>query len=1166
MTSKVVDSEKVVLSTANLYPPIITLVKLLSASEDFLVTVSGEQELLIRESRAESAIALLSINLANLSEAVEVTNSFVEGNAQAKCLIWVAPICPEDSDLGKKLAAAEAIISSCQQKTLIIRHAPLIDELLQNNKEIKFRRTLSLPLADSGLPWLASQDIAECIHKWLQNKNPDSQRMVLTGASQLTGEDLSREISQALETNLDSRKFAMGRFAGIDTDQSGELDSDEMFCYLLELGYGRDEAQTIIDEADTNQDGSIDFEEFIAGLGEHLEKILTDVPAQVQYINVPRSAALYDLMSKGMAEKEAQSWLDLLLGLQESGLPLTDSSQWLGRDSTTVSDWLEQHVLDFINVYILPGRGVLTIGEGLLEGQAALTTKLLQSDDRLLQGVRTLDNKALEWEVIGEDTKDVEEVRHEMANGGIRVLKLKDSRLVGISVRGLWTGRRWATELLFKDQPLPRWQINLFRELGELQIEETSSLIEPEGVICNCTQTTCGKLQEFIDGGLDTLEKIADDTKITMICGGCQPLVEELLGSANLAVAELTAKQDLGRGIFRFQFRPIGEAVATSQPGQHILIQGRVDGVWVTRAYSLSSSADETKFYEITVKREEMGLFSRWLCDRADSHSLFRISQPRGEYFLADEQPVYFFAGGIGITPAVAMMRTLAARGDQRLFHLDWSAPNTEDFVFKAELEQLTAAHPNLSFELRPTRTAGRLSAEIVQSQYQPRENSVAFMCGPNAYMDGVRSHLQAVGWKDEAIKQELFSSKLDEEGKAQDPLPQRPIVQLAGGVTPIESHNFNIEPVNSVAEEAETFLKQCYLERGLPEVFLPRWQEVNQLIEANGTYEHTLDELTYGARLAWRNSSRCVGRYFWQSLQMRDMRHLETEEQMFKSLVEHIKLATNNGDLRAVATVFKPDGRCLWNSQLLRYAAYRQPDGTILGDPANLEFTEQALQLGWTKENRTAYDYLPIIIQLPGKEPRLFEIPPEIILDVPLSHPRYEWFEDLGMKWYALPAVSCMSLDLGGIQYTCMPFNGFYMGTEIGAHNFSDTYRYNMLPTIAAKMGLDCSSNETLWKDSALVELNRSVVYSYKKHGVRLMDHHTMTEYFMQFLEDEKRCQRDVYADWGWIVPPISGSATQVYSLEMNNRILKPNYFYLPEPWKAKEASANGGFCPFHK
>ena len=1155
MTASFVTPKQLAIATSSsTYTPVLQLLSLLSDLEEVRV----EQTTVEFDSSPETAKneAILFITLADLRDVVKLTRSFVGRYTKAERLIWVAPAFPEQSDFGKILAEAEAIVTNCQQQTLIVRHAPLIDELLRNNKEIKFRRSLSLPLGEDALPWSSSQDLVDRIYNWLQG-NGDSTVINLTGESQLTGSDLATEISQALERNLDSRRFALRRFEAIDRDRSGELDAEEMLGYLLELGYGAEEAKAIVEEADTNKDGAIDFDEFIEGLGEHLEKILKDVPRQVQYINVPRATALYDLISKGTDETTAHCWLDWLSAIQQFGLP----SSGLDRDTTSITDWLEQHVLDFINVYILPGRGVLTISEGVFEGKAAIVTKLLQSGDRVLQGIRTLDNKAVEWQFLGEDSGDLEIVRHELSKGGERVLKLKDSQLVGLSVRGLWTGRRWATELFFKHQPLPRWQINLFRELGELQIEETSSLIEPEGVVCNCTQVTCGKLQELIEGGMDTLEQIADDTKVTMICGGCQPLVEELLGSANLAVAELVSKEDLGRGIFRFQLRPVGESVVASQPGQHILIQGRVDGVWVTRAYSLSSAADENA-YEITVKREEMGLFSRWLCDRADSHSLFRISQPRGDYYLSDEQPVYFFAGGIGITPAVAMMRTLAARGDKRRFHLDWSAPNSEDFVLKAELERLTAQHSNLSVKLRPTRTEGRLSIEEVQKEYQPQDDAVAFMCGPTTYMDAVRSHLITAGWQNEAIKQELFSSKLDEEGKAQDPMPQRPVVQLAGGVTPVESFSYDIEPINSIAEEAEVFLKQCYLERGLPEVFLSRWQEANQSIETTGSYEHTLDELTYGARLAWRNSNRCVARYFWQSLQVRDMRHLETEEQMFKAIVEHIKLATNGGDIRAVMTVFKPDGRRLWNSQLLRYAAYRQPDGSILGDPANLEFTEQALKLGWKKENRTAFDYLPIIIQLPDSQPRLFEIPPEIILDVSLSHPRYEWFEELGLKWYALPAVCNMSLDLGGIQYTCMPFNGFYMGTEIGGRNFSDTYRYNMLPVIAEKMGLDCSSNETLWRDFAIAELNLAVVHSYKKHGVRLIDHHTMTDYFMQFMADEQRCSRPVHADWGWIVPPVSGSTTPVYPVEMNNRIFKPNYFYMSDPWKA-EGDSSGG-CPY--
>jgi nitric oxide synthase oxygenase domain/subunit len=51
-----------------------------------------------------------------------------------------------------------------------------------------------------------------------------------------------------------------------------------------------------------------------------------------------------------------------------------------------------------------------------------------------------------------------------------------------------------------------------------------------------------------------------------------------------------------------------------------------------------------------------------------------------------------------------------------------------------------------------------------------------------------------------------------------------------------------------------------------------------------------------------------------------------------------------------------------------------------------------------------------------------------------------------MGMKWYALPAVSSMLFDCGGLEFTACPFNGWYMGTEIGARDLCDTNRYNVL------------------------------------------------------------------------------------------------------------------------
>ena len=57
-----------------------------------------------------------------------------------------------------------------------------------------------------------------------------------------------------------------------------------------------------------------------------------------------------------------------------------------------------------------------------------------------------------------------------------------------------------------------------------------------------------------------------------------------------------------------------------------------------------------------------------------------------------------------------------------------------------------------------------------------------------------------------------------------------------------------------------------------------------------------------------------------------------------------------------------------------------------------------------------------------------------------------YDWFSELGLEWYAVPGVSNMMFDCGGIEYTAAPFNGWYMGTEVGSRDFCDESRYNVM------------------------------------------------------------------------------------------------------------------------
>jgi len=363
---------------------------------------------------------------------------------------------------------------------------------------------------------------------------------------------------------------------------------------------------------------------------------------------------------------------------------------------------------------------------------------------------------------------------------------------------------------------------------------------------------------------------------------------------------------------------------------------------------------------------------------------------------------------------------------------------------------------------------------------------------------------------------------------------------------------------------EAMLFLRQHAAEQVLADE-RSRLAAVQHEISETGTYHHTLDELTFGARVAWRNTTRCVGRLYWRSMEVRDLRHLTTAEAVFAALVEHLQLATNGGAIRSMISVFAAqepgqDGIRIWNPQLIRYAGYRQPDGSVVGDPLHVELTAFARELGWQSPAASAFDLLPVIIQMPGERPQLFELPREAVLEVPLSHPTYPWFAELGLKWHALPVISNMRLEIGGVSYPAAPFNGWYMGTEIGARNFGDADRYNVLPAVAAQLGLNTRSERSLWKDRALVEVNIAVLHSFQQQGVKVLDHHTATRQFMLFEQQEHQARRPVYADWSWIVPPMAGSATPVFHRSYDNVTLTPNFFPLAAPWPAQAGSASVG------
>jgi nitric oxide synthase oxygenase domain/subunit len=237
------------------------------------------------------------------------------------------------------------------------------------------------------------------------------------------------------------------------------------------------------------------------------------------------------------------------------------------------------------------------------------------------------------------------------------------------------------------------------------------------------------------------------------------------------------------------------------------------------------------------------------------------------------------------------------------------------------------------------------------------------------------------------------------------------------------------------------------------------------------------------------------------------DARYVNNARGIYEAICNHIKYATNKGIIRSAITIFRQrtekefDFR-IWNSQFISYAGYKIDDHTYIGDKVNIEFTQLCINLGWTPKY-TDFDVLPLVLQANGQDPEWFELPSEIVMQVEITHPKFAWFRDLKLKWYAVPAVASMLLDVGGIEFPCCPFNGWYMGTEIG-RDLADVNRYDKLPIIAEKMGLDIKNNSSLWRDKALVELNYAILTSFQKANVTITDHHSAAESFMKHYENE--------------------------------------------------------------
>ena len=214
--------------------------------------------------------------------------------------------------------------------------------------------------------------------------------------------------------------------------------------------------------------------------------------------------------------------------------------------------------------------------------------------------------------------------------------------------------------------------------------------------------------------------------------------------------------------------------------GQYLTLRTTIDGQEVRRSYSICSAVQDRRL-RIAIKKVASGAFSHWANDYLLPESTIDVMPPQGNFHIPlvplEARHVVAFAAGSGITPILAIIKTMLMAEPLLRVTLVYGNRSSGAVMFKEELEDLKdiyLARFNLVWVMsRETQDIelfnGRIdydkSMELLTRWIDPSSIDAAFICGPHEMMLAVAQALQDKGVDKSHIKAELFGT----------PLPARP-------------------------------------------------------------------------------------------------------------------------------------------------------------------------------------------------------------------------------------------------------------------------------------------------------------------------------------------------------------------------------------------------------
>ena len=211
------------------------------------------------------------------------------------------------------------------------------------------------------------------------------------------------------------------------------------------------------------------------------------------------------------------------------------------------------------------------------------------------------------------------------------------------------------------------------------------------------------------------------------------------------------------------------DSLAYFSAGKYLTVFENIEGMPVTRAYSISSSPKDSLNgkYVLTIKLVEGGLMSRYIFDTWKIGTKGEVSAPSGNFEyqpLRDAEKVICIAGGSGITPFISMANAVADGDEDFEMTLLYGSRTSESILFYDELKELESKcskvkviHVLSDEEKEGQWEKGFITAELIK-KYAPSDEAYSiFLCGPQQMYSFVDKELEKLQLPKKYIRHEMF-------------------------------------------------------------------------------------------------------------------------------------------------------------------------------------------------------------------------------------------------------------------------------------------------------------------------------------------------------------------------------------------------------------------------